>query len=85
MFNGLDVTGVTNDLINKSYNLGAFSQEKATVKSNEWLTIEYSLDDLIECYDQVFGGDYFVLGLPFVREKNVSGNHMYISPIQIVK
>lgn len=69
---------------NKSLNLGALDKLSPGVSANCWVKVEYSLDDLIACYDQIFCGEYFVLGLPYVGGKNLSGN-IHISPVEIVK
>jgi len=58
-----------------------------------WQTIEYSIQDLIDCYDQVFIGQYFILGIPWAYyiQPNTAGPDgtnapsIYLSPIKIVK
>ncbi len=59
----------------------------------EWQTIEYSIKDLIDCYDKVFIGQYFILGIPWAyyiqpNTKGPDGTNapsIYLSPIKLVK
>lgn len=74
-------------------NMAAFSYDDTnSVHPVYWMSVEYSLDDLIACYDQVFVGSHFILGVPYSRysfARNASTGEIdpsfYLSPIQIVK
>lgn len=48
---------------------------------NEWMTISYNLQDLLDCYDQIILNDIFILGTPGFSYHDAI--NIYLTPITI--
>ncbi len=66
--NVYDTDGTTLLHAKDTVNLNAFTEVKNTSNNsaNNWVTVEYAVEDLIACYDQLFAGEtYWTLVIPY--------------------
>lgn len=75
-------------------NLDAFTEVPNTSNNsaNNWVTVEYAVEDLIACYDQLFAGEeYWTLAIPygtigaFLAEDGVVCGYFYMSKMSFEK
>ena len=89
-----DTDGTTLLHAKGTVNLEAFKEVRNTsnIAANNWVAVEYAIDDLIACYDQLFAGEtYWTLAIPYgtiganlTSAGDVCGE-LYISKMQLVK
>jgi hypothetical protein len=89
-----DTDGTTLLHAKGTVNLEAFKDVRNTsnIAANNWVAVEYAIDDLIACYDQLFAGEtYWTLAIPYgtiganlTSAGEVCGE-LYISKMQLVK
>ena len=53
--------------------------------ADDWHTIEYSIADLIDCYEQISFKSWWLLGAAWTNYMNAETEHCYLTKIAIVK